>query len=256
MFGLSNPPTPCSRRCYELTSLSLSTLKCGCTLLQLSAARCFTLLGMTQGKDGGKNSTHGKGSFQDQLQAAALTRPLWQGEAGTVFADHLELHGLKASGRTIITALPGKPGDPHPPELVPGQNPAGLSPQRLMILVALMVIFGVLTSFLGLPWWGQLGLGLLLILGYIAWPSVRQVQAIQRWAQQQEAVTLLLSGEENSNSPAEGVVVRSVYPSDSPATLTQGGRGVALVVYGIPKEERVKLIRSVLGYQAMNQMRR
>ncbi|GHF93833.1 hypothetical protein GCM10017783_02210 [Deinococcus piscis] len=184
------------------------------------------------------------------MQAAALGRPLWQGEAGAVFPDHLQLHGLRAEGRQVVTALPGKPGDPQPPELRPGQNPGGLTPQRLLILVGLGAVFGVASSLLGLPWWAQMGLGLALALAYLAWPAVRQVQAIGQWAQREEAVTLVLSGE------GEGVVVRSVHPGDSPATLAEGGRGVALVVYGLPQQDRVQLVRQVLGYQAMRGGRR
>ena len=187
-----------------------------------------------------------KGGVQEKMQAAMAARPLWQGAAGAVFPDHLQLHGLKAEGRQVVTALPGKPGDPQPPELQPGQNPGGLTPQRLLILVVLGVLFGVATSLLGLPWWLQLALGLGLALAYLAWPSVRQVQAIGQWAQREEAVTLVLSGE------GEGVVVRSVHPGDSAATLAEGGRRVALVVYGLPPQDRVQLVRQVLGYQAMS----
>lgn len=191
-----------------------------------------------------------KGGVQQQMQAAMAARPLWQGAAGAVFADHLQLHGLSAAGRQVVTALPGKPGDPQPPELRPGQNPGGLTPQRLLILVVLGVLFGVVSSLLRPPGQPQLGLGLALALLYVAWPSVRQVQAIGRWAQREEAVTLVLSGE------GEGVLVRSVHPGDSPATLAGGGRGVALVVYGLPPQDRVQLVRQVLGYQAMRGVRR
>ncbi len=192
--------------------------------------------------------------MQQQVQAAVASRPLWQGAAGEVYPDHLKLHGLSASGRQLITAVPGKPGDPQPPELQPGQNPAGLSPQRLILLIVLGVAFGVATSLLGMPWWAQLVLGVLLAAVYLAWPSVRQVQAIQRWAREQEAVTLVLAGEEGGASQ-DGVIVRTVYPSDSAAALAEGGRGMALVVYGLPADDRVKLVRQVLGYQAVNQRR-
>lgn len=210
---------------------------------------------MTQGDQNGQNNKTG---MREQLREAVATRPIWQGEAGAVFPDHLHLHGLKASGRTLVTALPGKPGDPQPPELTPGQNPAGLTPQRLIGLLVLGLVFGIATSLLGLVWWLQLGLGLLLLMAYITWPSLKQVQVIQRWAHEQEAVTLLLSGEGGAGrNPAEGgVTVRTVYPSDSATTLVAGGHGVALVVYGLPAEERVKLVRQVLGYQAMQQVGR
>ncbi|RTR25610.1 hypothetical protein EJ104_10325 [Deinococcus radiophilus] len=185
-----------------------------------------------------------------------IGRPLWQGDAGVVFADSLKLHGLTATGRRIVTAMPGKPGDPQPSELTPGQNPAGLTPQRLLLLVVLGVVFGVVTGLLGFPWWVQLMLGLVLGLTYIAWPSVQQVQAIGRWARQEEAVTLVLADGAGQANPQDGVIVRTVYPSDSPATLAEGGRAVALVVYGLNADDRVKLVRQVLGNQAMGQVRR
>ena len=83
---------------------------------------------------------------------------------------------------------------------------------------------------------------------------MQQLQALTRWARAEEAVTVLLSGD--TPNPQEGVIVRNVYPSDSAATLAEGGRSVALVVHGLPTEERVKLVRQVMAYTAMGQVRR
>ena len=201
-----------------------------------------------------KTKGQGQAGVRGSLQEAMSARPIWQSEQGAIFGDFVKVHSLSAAGRRVVTAIPGQPGAPQPPELTPGQNPAGLTPQRLMILVALAVAFVLLTGYLGLAWWAQLLLALPLLLLYLAWPAVQQLQALTRWARAEEAVTVLLSGD-NPN-PQEGVIVRNVYPSDSAATLAEGGRSVALVVHGLPAEERVKLVRQVMAYTAMGQVRR
>lgn len=197
--------------------------------------------------NGADKSPHQKKA--DGLSGVIAGQPLYQGEAGSVWPDAVKLFGLTATGRRVITAVPGTPGSSPPPELADPRR-LGLKPPQLIGLMVASVALGALVTVAGLPWWVGLILAVLLVGAALAWPATQQFKAVERWARSEESVMLLLSGDQ----PPEVVPpeVRTLHPEDSPVTLPQGGRSVAVVVYGLPPEARVRLVRMAMGLQAMN----
>ncbi len=177
---------------------------------------------------------------------------LYNGPAGTVWADGLALYQLSARGITVQGVMAGGPSNqPTPAEMQAvtetAQHPFG--PLKPWMVAVIFVLLLVALNGVGAPLWAD-GLLLLLALAVlVGWPVYRQLKAYESLFAAREELTILLS-----DIPTQMVSSMVEVGPDTPAEVIKPARQpVAVVVRGLSAAERAKLARSVTQHVAVGQ---
>lgn len=184
---------------------------------------------------------------------AAPTKLLYAGPAGKVWADGLELYGLRASGINVMGLMPGSPSHQPSAEEMAAVSSAAQSaygPLRpWMVVVGALLVFLALTL-LGVPAWAKVLAGVVMTALLVALPAYRQYQAFQGLFGSHDELTLVLS-----DTPTQAVSsVVEVGPETPRQELSAARQPVAVVLRGLPVAERIKLAGAVTRHTAMRQM--
>lgn len=182
-------------------------------------------------------------------------KPLYTGPAGQVWADGLDLYGLRADGVRVQAVMPGSPqNQPTPAEMEAVQSAArnAYGSLKLWMVAVLGAVIVTALSLLKAPLWLTLLLGAALLVAIVALPVSRQYRAFAGLFERREELTILLS-----DVPTNAVTSLVEVGPDTPAqTLDASRQPVAVVVRGLPAAERVKLAGAVTRQMAMGQLGR